>query len=628
MSTVFCGRILMFLANSFPLGERSGVNLRGEFNVENVVKYDTEEELKDDPRLTDDQKIFYTLFWSTQSFLTNPPSIFADGNFEKFQKGVKTTISKFNDMSQREAVVAGSSADHSGKDSMSRKRSADEMDVDDSFSEAAVRDVYNEYFFPRFLTSRELLELELADISFRRTVLVQFLIALQYLDGYRSAEVEKTQAILSAKGGKPLAAQALPKLSEEQESWISDTRKEILKELQASNPHGHEYTRIVELVLAHERNWILWKSASCPPFEMPPIDPSDFTNLINSKRRKLTAALPPYRFGWGNSEITALYHRTLGRDLTDMMGELSDLPTAKNYLNNVLPILQKSTASVETRHEIANAVLFQVMRLLFLKEAHLVSKVFMAKKELMKVAREKAALAAKASESGEVSEEIKSEDTDSINDKSVELEIRVLQQAIKIINDDEEARRSNAAKATINETSAQTQTSTSPALNSPPKVTVAEVSKDAEDSNAAEEPASSGEVPNQEPSQGTADHADIEEVTNSDLMKADTQAQSEMPSQNETQAEGKILSPNQEEGEMQLDVANGIEHKVADEAHSVMENSADSVLREEEKRHEDTQNVSLSENLSEETVKGSAMEVDDTEENAENVPANGEQSTQ
>jgi hypothetical protein len=307
---------------------------------------------------------------------------------------------------------------------------------------------------------------------------------------------------------------------------------------------------------------------------------------------------------------------------------LSDLPTAKNYLNNVLPILQKSTASVETRHEIANAVLFQVMRLLFLKEAHLVSKVFMAKKELMKVAREKAALAAKASESGEVSEEIKSEDTDSINDKSVELEIRVLQQAIKIINDDEEARRSNAAKATINETSAQTQTSTSPALNSPPKVTVAEVSKDAEGSNAAEEPASSGEVPNQEPSQGTADHADIEEVTNSDLMKADTQAESEMPTQNETQAEGKILSPNQEEGEMQLDVANGIEHKVADEAHSVMENSADSVLREEEKRHEDTQNVSLSENLSEETVKGSAMEVDDTEENAENVPANGEQSTQ
>lgn len=65
-------------------------------------------------------------------------------------------------MSQREAVVAGSSADHAEKDTTSRKRSADEMDVDDSFTEAAVKDVYNEYFFPRFLTSRELLELEVS----------------------------------------------------------------------------------------------------------------------------------------------------------------------------------------------------------------------------------------------------------------------------------------------------------------------------------------------------------------------------------------------------------------------------------------------------------------------------------
>jgi len=29
-----------------------GVNLRGEFNVENVVKFDSEEELKEDARMT------------------------------------------------------------------------------------------------------------------------------------------------------------------------------------------------------------------------------------------------------------------------------------------------------------------------------------------------------------------------------------------------------------------------------------------------------------------------------------------------------------------------------------------------------------------------------------------------
>lgn len=35
--------------------------------------------------ITEDQKAFYTLFWSTQSFLTNPPSIFVEGNYEKFK---------------------------------------------------------------------------------------------------------------------------------------------------------------------------------------------------------------------------------------------------------------------------------------------------------------------------------------------------------------------------------------------------------------------------------------------------------------------------------------------------------------------------------------------------------------
>jgi hypothetical protein len=35
-----CGRILIFLAYVFPLSERSGVNVRGEFNTENVTDYE------------------------------------------------------------------------------------------------------------------------------------------------------------------------------------------------------------------------------------------------------------------------------------------------------------------------------------------------------------------------------------------------------------------------------------------------------------------------------------------------------------------------------------------------------------------------------------------------------------
>lgn len=37
---VFCGRILMLLSSSFPLGEQSGVNLRGNFNKRNVTLFE------------------------------------------------------------------------------------------------------------------------------------------------------------------------------------------------------------------------------------------------------------------------------------------------------------------------------------------------------------------------------------------------------------------------------------------------------------------------------------------------------------------------------------------------------------------------------------------------------------
>jgi hypothetical protein len=38
---VFCGRILTFLSSSYPLGEKSGVNLRGNYNTGKVTSFDT-----------------------------------------------------------------------------------------------------------------------------------------------------------------------------------------------------------------------------------------------------------------------------------------------------------------------------------------------------------------------------------------------------------------------------------------------------------------------------------------------------------------------------------------------------------------------------------------------------------
>lgn len=43
-NTVFCGRILLFLAKFFPFSERSGLNVISEFNLDNTTVFSKEEE--------------------------------------------------------------------------------------------------------------------------------------------------------------------------------------------------------------------------------------------------------------------------------------------------------------------------------------------------------------------------------------------------------------------------------------------------------------------------------------------------------------------------------------------------------------------------------------------------------
>ena len=46
MDTAFCGRILILLAKSLPLNEKSGLNLAGQFNTANVTIYEREREVR------------------------------------------------------------------------------------------------------------------------------------------------------------------------------------------------------------------------------------------------------------------------------------------------------------------------------------------------------------------------------------------------------------------------------------------------------------------------------------------------------------------------------------------------------------------------------------------------------
>lgn len=98
-NTVFCGRILLFLAKFFPFSERSGLNIISEFNVENVTEFGGDEEMdvsSNEPEAEsveepDKLKIdfnFYKKFWSLQDYFRNPVQCYNKVSWKVF-----TTVS-------------------------------------------------------------------------------------------------------------------------------------------------------------------------------------------------------------------------------------------------------------------------------------------------------------------------------------------------------------------------------------------------------------------------------------------------------------------------------------------------------------------------------------------------------
>lgn len=201
--TAFCGRVFIFLFQSFPLGDRSSVNLRGEFHVENVTNYEktpaedqaesmdvdappeaekpdetqaittSKDTEKDKPT---DMDGLYPGFWSLQEDFSQPLRLFEPGNLAKFKDNLSASVKAFKkypgDEGNRYSAVDDSKRD------LKRKRGEDGTDAANAFN-------------PKYLTSRDLFELEISDLSFRRHILVQALILLDFLLSLSAAAKEK-----------------------------------------------------------------------------------------------------------------------------------------------------------------------------------------------------------------------------------------------------------------------------------------------------------------------------------------------------------------------------------------------------------------------------------------------------
>lgn len=294
--SIFCGRVFFFLFQTFPLGDKSSVNLRGEFHVENTTKFEVAESesgqngekmdidvepvkvesetpkagtpqppskpgskavpIKPPPKKEEEVLLsnsdLYPIFWRLQQDFSEPTRLFAPEHFQRFKKGLAYTITKFK---KTPTVVQALAAEGSTRGTKRKLETEYETNGDLDSSSDHFADQYN----PKYLTSRDLFDLELSDQSFQRHVMVQSLILIDFL------------LSLTEKAKKRLASLETPNksmlysftLNDDDSKWATTTRQAISTYL-STTLDGKLFNRMVDTVLARDKNWIRWKVESCP----------------------------------------------------------------------------------------------------------------------------------------------------------------------------------------------------------------------------------------------------------------------------------------------------------------------------------------------------------------------------
>ncbi|KAK5125674.1 hypothetical protein LTR85_011948 [Meristemomyces frigidus] len=297
---IFCGRVFFFLFQTFPLGDKSAVNLRGEFHVDNTTKFEVpvnadgeEMEVDDEPfkgvnaihtvkaetpqpptkpgakatpakpvKKTPEEVVLsnselYPIFWRLQQDFSDPTRLFAKDHFATFQKALTVTLTKFK---KTPTVVSTKSTDDD-KRGVKRK-------LGDSMNGGAT-DHFVDNYNPKYLTSRDLFDLELSDLAFQRHIMVQALILIDFLLSL-TEKAKKKLAALEATNKSLLYSFTL---SANDAEWAGDTRLTIAKYLEQTPTLqiGRFYHRMVDTILARDKNWVRWKVESCPSIVRDPV---------------------------------------------------------------------------------------------------------------------------------------------------------------------------------------------------------------------------------------------------------------------------------------------------------------------------------------------------------------------
>jgi THO complex subunit 1 len=385
--TVFCGRVFIYMFQCFPLGEKSSVNLRGFFHTDNITTFDASPSKSEDaikpmeidtepappasgaqtpastapesdtisktgrstplPRTSKqepkapeepppDLDTLYPKFWSLQSIFCSPTRLFESPVMTEFRENIALTLSCFKSIS----TSTSSTATTGPKPTTGTKRKHSEISNTTT------------PFNSKYLTNRDLFDLEIHDLAFRRHILVQSLIMLDFLLSLTPTAKSKIDDLLNVPPSKPETEAEEDKdkkvqpnrpvlftytLSPDDEKWCTTTRAQICSYLQSqgSGNEGRMYTRMVETVLSRDKNWVRWKNESCPVIKRNPLDAGTY---VEAQKTLLDIAKNANRHmptPMGASDFSFLNEKSSMEDLK-RPSQRFKVPTLQQYYDQAM----------------------------------------------------------------------------------------------------------------------------------------------------------------------------------------------------------------------------------------------------------------------------------------------------
>lgn len=386
---MFCGRVFIFLFQSFPLGDKSSVNLRGEFHTDNVTVFEdlpprTDRNLEDDMDLDKEEKdttendegaitdgaepeppaaeqsraapeqvtaplqmpkidakvenkgeklqegapemdTLYPIFWSLQQSFSDPTRLFDESNLASLKDGLRYTMLKFKEVHQESPTRANLKVSDESRRGIKRKRSGQEDRMSVSFN-------------PKYLTSRDLFDLEISDLAFRRHILVQALILVDFL----LSLTPKAKKKLGQTSNKSVLYAYT--LDEENAAWAHGMRNDIATYLQ-QGPEGKFYYRMVDTVVSRDKNWVHWKAEGCPAIQREPVSAEDYAEAERGAGKTCT-----------NKRIRAIPMGTLDLSFLSDSGDINGMEKLKDAARYTIPTaesFQRPIADDEFEMEMA-----------------------------------------------------------------------------------------------------------------------------------------------------------------------------------------------------------------------------------------------------------------------------------